>query len=135
MPKITVAQARDLTRVQRLAVAAITGSWMEDYGAACQRLGIEADLSLRRLSLCNVRHLHSGQLQTPGIRTSSPGWKIHPTPGEEGRPGGSRNASQGDISSLPALTSLDCSMASSSSAFVYLDYWGCNTLDVSWDFT
>ena len=51
---ITVAQARDLTRVQRRAVAAITGSWREDYGAACQRLGIEADLSLRRLSLCKT---------------------------------------------------------------------------------
>ena len=51
---ITQAQARDLTRVQRRAVAAITGSWREDYTAACLRLGIEADLHLRRLQLCKT---------------------------------------------------------------------------------
>ena len=51
---LTVAQARDLTRVQRRAVAAITGDWREDYSAACLRLGIEADLSVRRLKLCQA---------------------------------------------------------------------------------
>ena len=51
---ITQAQARDLTRVQRRAVAAITGSWREDYTTACLRLGIEADLHLRRLQLCKT---------------------------------------------------------------------------------
>ena len=51
---ITVAQARDLARVQRRAGAAITGSWREDYGAACTRLGIEEDLGARRLKLCKT---------------------------------------------------------------------------------
>jgi hypothetical protein len=51
---ITVAQARDLTRVQKRAVAAITGSWREDYTAACTRLGIEADLCSRRRKLCKT---------------------------------------------------------------------------------
>ena len=51
---ITQAQARDLTRVQRRAVAAITGSWQEDYKTACLRLGIEADLSARRRTLCKA---------------------------------------------------------------------------------
>ena len=51
---ITQAQARDLTRVQRRAVAAITGSWQEDYKTACLRLGIEADLNARRLTLCKT---------------------------------------------------------------------------------
>ena len=50
----TVAQARDLTRVQKRAVAAITGSWREDYTAACTRLGIEADLGSRRRKLCRT---------------------------------------------------------------------------------
>ena len=51
---LTVAQARDLTRVQCRAVAAITGDWREDYSAACLRLGIEADLSVRRINLCQA---------------------------------------------------------------------------------
>ena len=34
---ITQAQARDITRVQRWVVAAITGSWQEDYLTACLR--------------------------------------------------------------------------------------------------
>ena len=50
---ITVAQARDLARVQKRAVAAITGSWREEYGAACTRLGLEEDLGARRLRLCH----------------------------------------------------------------------------------
>ena len=49
---ITVAQARDLARVQKRAVAAITGSWREEYGAACSRIGLEEDLGARRLRLC-----------------------------------------------------------------------------------
>ena len=51
---ITVAQARDLLRVQKRAVAAITGSWREDYVTACSRLGIEADLGVRRHNLCKT---------------------------------------------------------------------------------
>ena len=51
---ITQAQARDLTRVQRRAVAAITGSWREDYTLACPRLGIEEDLNSRHLKLCKT---------------------------------------------------------------------------------
>ena len=51
---ITVSQARDLTRVQKRAVAAITGPWREDYASACSRLGIEADLGSRRRKLCKT---------------------------------------------------------------------------------
>ena len=48
---ITVSQARDLTRVQKRAVAAVTRSWREDYTAVCTRIGIEADLGSRRHKL------------------------------------------------------------------------------------
>ena len=96
---ITVAQARDLARVQRRAVAAITGSWREDYAAACSRLGIEEDLGSRRLQMCrtfahktatNSRHQDLfTQLDNPHQTRSG------------GRSGGSRPARPGAISSLP----------------------------------
>ena len=47
---ITVAHA--LARVQNIAVAAVTGSWREEYRAACSRLGLEEDLGARRLKMC-----------------------------------------------------------------------------------
>jgi len=49
---ITVSQARLIQRVQRRAVAAITGGSREEYAASCLRLGLEPDLSVRRLRLC-----------------------------------------------------------------------------------
>ena len=49
---ITVGQARQIQRVQRRAVAAITGGSREEYAASCLRLGLEPDLSVRRLRLC-----------------------------------------------------------------------------------
>ena len=48
-----MSQARDLTCVQKRAVAAITGSWREAYTAACFQIEIEADLSSRLRQLCN----------------------------------------------------------------------------------
>jgi hypothetical protein len=51
---ITKGQQRDLLRVQRKAVAAITGSGREEYTASCLRLGLEPDLGLRRLRLCRT---------------------------------------------------------------------------------
>ena len=50
---LSVAQERDLQRVQVRAVAAITGG-REEYTAACRRLGLEPDLGKRRLKLCQV---------------------------------------------------------------------------------
>jgi hypothetical protein len=51
---ITKGQQKDLLRVQRRAVAAMTGSGREDYAASCRRLGLEADLGQRRLRLCRT---------------------------------------------------------------------------------
>jgi hypothetical protein len=51
---ITRGQQRDLQRVQRRAVAAITGCGREDYTASCRRLGLEPDLGQRRLRLCRT---------------------------------------------------------------------------------
>jgi hypothetical protein len=51
---ITKSQQRDLQRVQRRAVAAITGSGREDYTAASRRLGLEPDLGQRRIRLCRT---------------------------------------------------------------------------------
>ena len=51
---ITVAQARDVSRVQKRSVTAITGSWREDYTAACTRLEIEADHNSRHRKLCKT---------------------------------------------------------------------------------
>ena len=51
---ITGGQAQQLSRVQRRAVAAITGYSGEDYTAACLRLGIEHDLEKRRTKLCKT---------------------------------------------------------------------------------
>lgn len=51
---ITGQQARALSRVQRRAVAAITGGGREEYVASCRRLGLEADLHQRRLRLCRT---------------------------------------------------------------------------------
>ena len=44
--------AHALARVQNIAVAAVTGSWREEYRAACSRLGLEEDLGARRLKMC-----------------------------------------------------------------------------------
>ena len=53
---LTVGQARDIQRVERRAVAAITGGrglgTREQYTASCLRLGLEPDLGARRLRLC-----------------------------------------------------------------------------------
>jgi hypothetical protein len=51
---VTKGQQRDLQRVQRRAVAAITGSRRDDYTASCHRLGLEPDLGRRRLQLCRT---------------------------------------------------------------------------------
>ena len=50
---LTKRQQRDLARVNRRAVAAITGSNTkgDEFVANCQRLGLEDDLSARRLRL------------------------------------------------------------------------------------
>ena len=49
---ISAGQARRIQRVQRRAVAAITGGSREEYTASCLRLGLEPDLGVRRLRLC-----------------------------------------------------------------------------------
>ena len=50
---LTKKQEQDLARVHRRAVAAITGAHTrgEEFSAACDRLGLESDLSQRRLRL------------------------------------------------------------------------------------
>ena len=100
---ITVAQARDLARVQKRAVAAITGSWREEYGAACSCLGLEEDLGAKRLRLCHS-FAKKKQLLIHATRTCLGGFIIHTTPGVEGRSGGSRPARPGVTSSLPGLS-------------------------------
>ena len=50
---LTKQHQRDLARVHKRAVAAITGFHTrgEEFGETCRRLGLEEDLSLRRLRL------------------------------------------------------------------------------------
>ena len=48
---INIGQAIDLQRTQMRAVAAITGG-REDYTMACQLLGLEPNLAVRRTQLC-----------------------------------------------------------------------------------
>ena len=50
---LTKAQEADLSRVQRRAVAALTGrtTRREEYAATCARLGLESDLAVRRRRL------------------------------------------------------------------------------------
>ena len=76
-----MAQARDLTRVQRRAVAAITGDWREEYSAACLRLGIEADLSVRRLKMCQA-FAHSTATKSRHKDIFSPAQTNSLTPGK-----------------------------------------------------
>ena len=47
---LTKAQEADLSRVQRRAVAALTGRTTrgEEYSATCARLGLESNLAARR---------------------------------------------------------------------------------------
>ena len=53
---LSLAQQRDLSRVQRRAVAALTGfsSRGEEYAATCARLGLEPDLAARRRRLATT---------------------------------------------------------------------------------
>ena len=48
---LTVRQSAAIERVQRIAVAAITSQWQEDYDSCLSRLGLSR-LSDRRLNLC-----------------------------------------------------------------------------------
>ena len=98
---ITVAQARDLARVQKRAVAAITGSC-----PGGRSTGLPAPVSawrriLEQGGLDCAKALHTRLLPIRDTRTCLCGLKTRPIPGEEGRSGGSRAARPGDTSSRP----------------------------------
>ena len=85
---LTKQQERDLARVHRRAVTAITGVHTrgEEFKETCQRLGLEDDLSQRRL------RLPDGLPRRAGTRISSQGWTTPTTQGMGGRSGGTQSA-------------------------------------------
>ena len=115
---LTKQQQRDLARVQRRAVAAITGFHTrgEDLSETCKRLGLEDDLGRRRyrLALKFAERTAEKSRHRDDTRSGGKVWRDPPC-----------HTKRHLQSAGPYLTRLLRNTSTSLVVMLYLDYWCC----------